>query len=411
MGDYVVKNIAKILVIICMIIILASCAKDDKVDKKDKYRFVFIFPDPSTKWTEVRAGAEMIANDFNQGENDTTIELVFCTADGPVDESEKLDMFLESGCDGICIAMPEMAIQYPIEFDYENMVELWGKAKDESIADENALTDLSILIKNGIDAGVTIITVGNDQLLYDPDFNSPYHWGFYIEQMSRLCFVGSDNVTLGRRIAEKAIETQAGNAKIYGNGGWWMSTERIYRSQGLKEVVSENAEYGAEMVDGLSMAGHQYPFDTHGVYYSGKARGIQNGEEIFYDWDQTCFCEQLLDQDISLMEEGRIELNSYIGLWKGSNAISNVFRERGWNDADSNTDHFSILCGETSDVITAVKDHYATCAFIEDTFEWGKQAATALIDIACNGNMPKTDHIYTPFFIVDLSDVYNYFPV
>lgn len=397
-----------LLLIICSLSAFIVCEIHDgeEIDK-NQYRFVFIYPDSSEDWTIVNDGIDKYVTEFRVN-NDVNIDCFFFVTENPTDQSATLMEWINSEADGICVAMPSMQVTYPIE-----NVDKWEETIKKYRVDWEAYESLSKLIKNGIELGKTILTVGNDQFFYSNDPGSQYYWGddIYMEQPSRLCFVGSDNFSLGRAIAEKAVNAQGGNAKIYRFGGWRFSTEQIYRRNGVISIVSENAERGAEFVDGnWAPDGHPYPFDSHGVFFVGKKRGDPHGTGEYIDWEQSCVCERYIRESVNLFECGLIQLNTYIGLWKGSNAISNVFREKGWDDADTNKEHFSILCGESPEVITALKDHFATCIFLEDRYEWGYQAAKTLIEIACQGKMPESDHIYTPSYIVDLSEVYDYYP-
>lgn len=380
---------------------LVSCKENKIEEKKSHYSVVFLYPDTQGDWAETSAGAMKAAEDFKIQNNGISIDFSFCTAEGAIDQSEKLTYYLNAGIDGICIAMPNMQLCYPYDNDDQEK-EAVAKYNDY----ETAICSLAGLIKNCVESGIAVVTIGSDQYQFSQDPQSQDYWGFgtsvFMEQPSRLCFVGSDNFALGRRIADIAIEAQDGYTKIYGLGGWLRSQEQRLRRQGIKEVISENVERGAELVDGnWGQDSHFYPFDVHLSICDEQTGAVIIGK--------SCLCEEFLKQSIGLMEKERIEINTYIGLWKGSNAISNVFKEIGWNDADTNLDHFSILCGESKDVIAAVKEHYATCAFIEDRYEWGYQAAKTLIDIVSEGSMPETDHLYTPFYIIDLSNIYDFY--
>ena len=396
----------KAIVVVFMFFLLfclVACLDFSKRDENKQIEFVFLYPDAFEDWRDVTMGMEKAIYDYNSV-NKAFVNISTCIADGVIDQNDKLIEILSSEVDGICIVMPNMALSHPVEVDdYDYVI-------NEKKEEEEAFAELSEYIKNGIDSGIPILTIGNDQFPYNPDPNSIYHFGTYMEQPTRLCFIGSDNYILGRRIGEKVIEEQNGNARIYLFGGWRYNVGQLDRYQGVKDAVSENADFGACIVDGIRMIeNHQYPLDSHGVYYVGKKREGPYRTGDYIDWEQSCICERNLKESISLVERGNIQINTYIGLWKGSNAISNVFRERGWNDTDINKNHLSILCGESNEVINAVKDHYATCAFIEDRYEWGYQAAKTLIDIVCEGVIPETDHIYTPFYILDLSNIYDFY--
>lgn len=390
------KNISALLFFI--VLFLCSCSVQQENSEKE-YRFAFIYYDSMDNWEDIDRGTQKATDEFCKLHSDVLIKLISVTAESVIDQEEKLNECLLEKYDGIVIMMPDMVATYPVMSE-----EQWAEADEKRKADIISLATLSKIIKGAFDSGVPVLTIGNDQYCYSASPSNADYWGddIYMEQPSRMCFIGSDNYSLGRSVAEKAIELQNGNAKIYLFGGWRHSTEQLYRRQGVKEVVSENAEAGNELVAGsISQDSHLYPFDEHVLALN---------DEGVMDIGQSCLCEDFLRQEINLVERGRVQLNTYIGLWEGSNAISNVFREKGWDDADTNKEHLSILCGESPETITALKEHFATCIFLEDRYEWGFQAAKTLIEIVCQGKMPESDHIYTPSYIVDLSEVYDYYP-
>ena len=399
MNKSIVAKAFYTLFVLCLVLIsTVSCSKEGT---NDAFSFVYLFPDELAEWELVQSGAEEAINDFVQQNKQISVDVDFFTADCATVLCNNLTNTSVTAANGICIAMP----YFPKSYAEESAV-----AAEKQKSDYRSLFYISNLIKEITNNGVPVITIGNDQYLCSNDLNDPYSWGEYMEPPSRSCFVGSDNIAFGRRIAEKAIDMQGGAAQIYYNWGWLRSTEQINRCIGLNDVVSEKIGDGTKIICSCGgLSSHPYPIDEHGVYFTG----IQT---VYYpddgdteprteEYDMNCFCDILFEDD---MRVNGNEINSFISLWRGGNFISDYFREKGLGDTASNIDHLVLLSEDSPYVLKAVKEKYATLTLIEDRYEWGYQSAKLLLEYAVKNKMPESDSVYTPVYWVDYESVWDY---
>lgn len=394
-SSYKRQRLSKSLMILFLIIsaLLSSCEKEDA--DRGPIQIVFIYPDTRDEWDLVTEGAERTVQSYLENDNKSEIVIKYIKCEYPSDMDEVFSGAVSDGCDGICIAMPTCLFDYP------------GDRCDPAVqarydSDKEAIHSVSVMIKDAIEDGLPVITIGNDQYLSSGDPSSPHYWYNYMASPSRLCFVGSDNIAFGRRLAEKAIELQGGYPKLYVQWGGPKNTEQWYRNQGMHEVLGEEC-----FIDGLSVEGHPFPYDIHGVYWSGE--GIGHGDDpndikTIY-MERACLCEQFLEYDITVLHE---DFNTVITTWAGGNSAANVFRNHGWNDADTNREHVLILSEYSRETIKAVKERFATCALIEDRETWGAKGAETLINTIKSGVKPDSDFIETPVYWIDYSAVYDW---
>ena len=393
------KKILSSFIVLALLFVLPSCSEDKN---KDTYHFVYLFPDQLLEWDMVTKGAQDALDSFGQEHPHTIVNVDYIKADSATEQCNNLESFTCSATDGICIALPYC----PQVYAGDDPSELDAKWK----ADERSFSLISKLIKQNIENDTPVLTFGTDQYLSSDDPRSPYYWGQSMESPSRICFIGSDNIEFGRRIAEKAVETHNGAAKFYYNWGWRHNTEQLYRRTGLEEVIEENSTNGSVTICRLGNSdGHHYPIDEHGVFFTGTLPEAQSGageEKSTETHEMSCFCEQNFKDDIRIYEN---ELNTFISLWRGGNFISDYFRERGWNDADTNNNHLIILSEDSPNVIRAVKEHFATYTLIEDRYAWGYETAKMLLLMTIENVFPEEDHLYTPVYWIDYSSVFDYY--
>ena len=390
------QRLSKLLMVLVLIIstLLSSC--DREAEKRGPIHIVFIYPDTRDEWDLVTEGAERTLQSYLENDNKAEIVIEYLKCEYPGDLDDLFSSAVSDGCDGICIAMPTCLFAYSVSPDETSV---------QALMDNEAIYIVSELISDAVDAGIPVITIGNDQYLVSDYPGSSQYWNrdmFNMVAPSRLCFVGSDNIAFGRRLAEKAMELQGGSPKLYTQTGWHKNTEQWYRLQGMKEVLEKEC-----FITGTSIGGHQFPYDKHGVYWSGEVK--THGDDINDIWmtyyELACTCESDLEYAITVLHE---DFNTMISTWAGGNALANVFRGLGWNDADTNKEHALILSEYSSETITAIKERFATCALIEDREAWGEKGVETIISIIESDTLPDSDLIETPVYWIDYSAVYDW---
>lgn len=394
-SSYKRQQLSKSLMVLFLIIsaFFTSCGKEDV--NRGPIHIVFIYPDTRDEWDLVTEGAERTVQSYLENDDKSEISIKYIKCEYPSDLDDVFSGAVSDGCDGICIAMPTCLFDYP------------GDISDPTVqagydSDNEAIHSVSIMVSDAMENGIPVITIGNDQYLSSGDPSSPHYWYNNMASPSRLCFVGSDNIAFGRRLAEKAMELQGGSPKLYVQWGWLKNTEQWYRYQGIHEVLGEEC-----FIDGMSVGCHQFPYDMHGVFWSGEAIGHGDDPDDIktINIERACMCEHSLEYDITVLH---LDFNTVITTWAGGNSAANVFRGLGWNDADTNKEHVLVLSECSSETIKEIKERFATCALIEDREAWGAKGAETLINTIKSSIKPDSDFIETPVYWLDYSAVYDW---
>ena len=387
------RIVCMLFTLVILSVVLASCHGTSAIDK---YLVVaIVIPDQRDTWDEVIEGAARAIKQYTGKHAGMQVQLKLYKCDYPRDIDDRFEDALTEEVDGICIAMPTCLYEYA------------GDPSEPSVTTEydsdlEAIYSISEMINKATDDGIPVITIGNDQYLCSGDPGSPHYWSQNMAAPSRLCFVGSDNTIFGRRLAEKAMELQNSSAKLFVLRGWLKNTEQWYRYQGMKEVLEDEC-----FIDGTSVERHQFPYENHGVFWSGEvishsADPNNIGKSYL---ERGCMCESALEYGITKLHE---DFNTVISTWVGGNAAANVFRGLGWDDADTNLEHVLILSEYSIDTITAIKERFATCALIEDRESWGEEGVKILLATLESGEKPESEFFETESYWIDYLAVYDW---
>ena len=387
-------SVIGILAIVALMCCSCQNVPKEETEKEQKeYKVVIIYPDPMDMWDDITTGAEKARAEILNTYPGVSLDVeVFRSEDATMRSFYEIFCREEAnGTDGFCLVMPRDLT--------------W----DEEIGDSgwSYWIEMNNEIETFVGQGGHVVTLGIDQV--DPsrfEVDAKLH---YFAAPSRECFVGSDNTLFGRKQAEKAIEIQGSNLKLIFRCGAYDNPVNILRRSGILEVMEENKGSGAELVEGYNVSdfyGHQYPWNEHpyigsenGTGYDPKLQPRQHGPEVDDDI-------QMFEDEWSYLNDRGL-VNTVIGVSFDRNYICEVWKGRGWYDADTNKDHIAILAEDSPDVIEAVKERLVTCTLTEDRYQWGYQGLSLMFDIIHNGTVPESDNIYTPTYMIDLSNVYD----
>jgi ribose transport system substrate-binding protein len=253
-----------------------------------------------------------------------------------------------------CTASSEAGVTAQIQV-LENLISMGYQGMCVAASDAEGMTPT---LNAAVDAGIFVICMDTDC----PD-------------SKRACFVGTHNENFGRKLAQYAVDwqTAAGvEPKVVVLHGAVAQLGMIQRLKGITDVLEENASKGAELLD------FQSPADA-----------------------------SLGQSTVESMLLANPTWNAALCTHAGGAWVSAVWEENGWNDADTNHAHCSVLSDDTAQVINAVKDKFATCTQVQKQANWAYNGVDIMFKKIALGQDPSSDFIETPTFYVTLENVYD----
>ncbi|MBR5070891.1 MAG: substrate-binding domain-containing protein [Oscillospiraceae bacterium] len=251
-----------------------------------------------------------------------------------------------------CTAAAERGLDAQIQV-VENIIALGYQAMTIAAADAEGLTPV---INQAVDAGMFVLTMDTD-----------------CPNSKRTAFVGTHNENFGRKLAQFAVDWVEGGPKVILNHGAIAQLGMIQRLKGITDVLNENADKGAELLD----------------YQSGVSGGP----------DGQALCEQMM---LSFPNWNTTMCDS-----AGGSVVAAVWEENKWFDAATNHQRCSVLSDDVNQVINAVKDGLATCTLVQKQWQWAYYGVDFMFKKIALGQDPGTDFYETSTFYVTLDNVYD----
>ena len=265
----------------------------------------------------------------------------------------------------------ELKTEYP---DWTVELELTGPSEFGSTAQIQVIENLISLRYDGLliaasdaDAVTPVINQAVDQgiLVFTMDTDCP--------ESKRIAFVGTHNENFGRKLAQFAVDWVDGGPRVILNHGAIAQLGMIQRLKGITDVLNENADKGAVLLD----------------YQSGVSGGP----------DGQALCEQMMlshpDWNTTMCDSA------------GGSVVAAVWEENKWFDAGTSHARASVLSDDVNQVINAVKDGLATCTLVQKQWQWAYYGVDFMFKKIALGQDPGTDFYETNTFYVTLDNVYD----